>query len=137
MDSFKYLGSQIPDSFHDFKVRKAISWDAGNKLERLWTSSLETNLNLRTFRTCVESILIYGSETWTITAKMKSRIDGCYTRLLRRALNVSWRAHMTNVQLYGELPTLSSTIRQRLMRFAGHCSRAPDQPANNLLFLGS
>ena len=134
VDSFKYLGSQIPDSFHDFKVRKAMAWDACNKLERLWTSSLETKLKLRTFRTCVESILIYGSETWTITAKMKTRIDGCYTRLLRRALNVSWRAHMTNVQLYGELPTLSSTIRQRRMRFAGHCSRAPDQPANNLLF---
>ena len=124
VDSFKYLGSYIPDSFQDFKVRKAMAWDACNKLERVWTSTIDRNLKIRLFRACVESVLLYGSETWTISAKMKARIDGCYTHLLRRALNVSWKAHMTNKELYGDLPTLSSTICQRRMRFAGHCARA-------------
>ena len=137
VDTFKYLGSSIPDSFHDFKIRKAMAWDACNKLHRVWTSHLDNKLKIRFFRACVESVLLYGSETWTISAKMKARIDGCYTRLLRRALHVSWRAHITNKELYGDLPTLSSTIRQRRMRFAGHCSRANDQPAKSLLFWSS
>ena len=72
VDSFNYLGSQIPDSFRDFKVRKAMAWGACNKLECLRASSLDTKLKIRTFRTCVESTLLYGSETWTISAKMKS-----------------------------------------------------------------
>jgi hypothetical protein len=134
VDKFKYLGSYILDSFQDFKVRKALAWDACNKLERVWISDLDRKLKIRFFRACVESVLLYGSETWTISAKMQSRIDGCYTRLLRRVLNVSWKDHMTNKELYGNLPTLSSTIRQRRMRFAGHCARASNQPAAKLLF---
>ena len=29
------------------------------------------------------------------------QIDGAYTRMLRTALNVSWRHHITNEDLYG------------------------------------
>ena len=86
VQQFKYLGSYLPDSFKDFQVRKAVAWDACNKLERIWISNLDRNLKIRFFRACVESLLLYGSETWTISAKMQSLIDGCDTRLLRRAL---------------------------------------------------
>ena len=47
---------------------------------------------------------------------------------------MSWKDHKTNIELYGNLPTLSSTIRQRRMRFTGHCLRANNQPAEKLLF---
>ena len=100
----------------------------------MWKSDLDRNLKLRFFRACVESILLYGSETWTISRKMELRIDGCYTRLLRRALNIIWKDHITNKILYGDLPKLTTTIRQRRMRFAGHCARATDQPVSELLF---
>ena len=46
VDTFKYLGSHITDSFQDFKVRKAMTWDACNKLERVWTSNLDRDLKL-------------------------------------------------------------------------------------------
>ena len=48
-------------------------------------------------------------------------LDGVYTRMLRVALNMSWKDHITNVNLYGKLPRLSDKIRQRRMRLAGHC----------------
>ena len=76
LDTFKYLGCRLPSSFHDFKVRKVMAWDACNKLKNIWKSSLDIKLIIRFFRACVESVLLYGSETWTITAKMKLRIDG-------------------------------------------------------------
>ena len=85
--NFKYLGSQIPDSFTDFKYRKAQAWDAMNKLDKVWKSRITRKVKIRFFQACVESILLYGSETWTVSAELKARIDGCYTRLLRRALN--------------------------------------------------
>ena len=65
---------------------------------------------------------------------MEIKIDGLYTKLLRRVLNISWRDHVSNRELYGNLPLLSSTIRQRRLRFAGHCFRAENQLVTNLLF---
>ena len=65
---------------------------------------------------------------------MEIQIDGLYTKLLRMIFNVSWMDHMTNEELYGDIPRLSLTIRQRKMRFAGHCYRANDQPVSKLVF---
>ena len=133
-DTFKYLGSHLPSSLQDSYIRKAMAWDACNKLGCICKSDLDRDLKIRFFRACIESVQLYGSETWTITAKMKQRIDGCYTRLLRRALNISWRSHTTNKDLYCNIPLLSSTIRQRRLRFVGHCCRAENQLANKPLF---
>ena len=74
-----------------------------------------------------------GSETWTITQTMKKQLDGCYTRMLRVALNVSWKQHIPNIQLYGELPPVSTKVQQRRMRPAWHCVRHDDEVANKLV----
>ena len=96
-------------------------------------SSLSRPLKLRLFAATVESVFLYGCEAWTITPKLAKEIDGCYTRMLRAVLNVHWRQHITNKELYGELPKLSDKIRQRRLRFAGHCSRSQQEPVSKLL----
>ena len=53
--------------------------------------------------------------------------------MLRTALNVSWEDHMRNTDLYGYLPRLSGTIRQRQMRVAGQCVRHPELKANEMI----
>ena len=137
IQNFKYLGAHMPDSYHDFNARKCLAWAAVNKLDNIWKSKLTRELKVKFFRACVESILLYNSETWTITRNMEIEIDGLYTKLLRRILNISWRDHVTNKELYGDIPSLSSTIRQRRLRFAGHCFRAIDQPVSKLIFWSS
>ena len=134
ISDFKYLGSSIPDSFHDFKCRKGQAWSACNKLEKIWKSKLDRTTKIQFFRACVESILLYGAETWTITRKFEDRINGCYTQLLRRVLNISWRDHIPNSEVYGDIPPLSETIKTRRLQFAGHCLRTTDQPISQLLF---
>jgi len=37
----------------------------------------------------IESILLYGSESWTLTKSLSKKLDGSYTRLLRKVQNVS------------------------------------------------
>ena len=76
---------------------------------------------------------MYGSEAWTLTKKLNKQLDGCYTRMLRMALNVSWKSHLTNEQLYGELPKVSMKVQQRRMRLAGHCIRHTEEIANSLV----
>jgi len=65
VDDFKYLGSFVADSKKDFQSRKAQAWKACNKLHTIWQSKISRETKLAFFRACVESILLYGSETWT------------------------------------------------------------------------
>ena len=85
------------------------------------------------FNASVESVLLYGSETWTLSQQSEHRLNGCYTRMLRQALNIDPAAHMTNVDLYQELPELSEKIRIRRLRLAGHCYRHEELIAQRLV----
>ena len=131
--NFKYLGSWTESSEKDFMVRKALAWSALHKLKKVWHSNLSLHIKERLFISTVESVLLYGSETWTITKAMKKKIDGCYTKMLRIIKGVSWRDHMTNLQLYGSLPPVTTKIQQRRMRLAGHCARHKEEVASKLV----
>ena len=49
------------------------------------------------------------------------------------ALNVTWKDHWTNIQLYQELPKVSEKIQKRRMRIAGHCIRHEEEIASRLI----
>ena len=48
-------------------------------------------------------------------------------------LNISWRQHPTKLQFHEPIPDISTILRERRMRFAGHCWRAKQELASNLL----
>ena len=120
-------------SLQDIKTRKALAWKACNKLTKIWKSNLPISANVKLFQATVESIQLYGFETWTVTTKIRKMLDGFYTRLLRSALDISWNAHMSNEQLYGDLPKVSDKIRKRRLQFAGHCVRSSGQVVSDLV----
>ena len=49
-------------------------------------------------------------------------------------MNINWKDHVTNADIYGEGSRFSSKIRQRRLRLAGHCIRHPEELAHNLVF---
>ena len=104
VQDFKYLGSWIASTEADVKTRKAEAWRACNKLKKIWKSDLSREIKTSLLGSAVESVLLYGSETWTLTEKLERQVNGCYTRLLRTALNIHWSQFLTNEQLYGNLP---------------------------------
>ena len=130
---FKYLGCYVDNSEHDIKVRKALAWSACHKMQKIWKSSLPNKIKIRLFTATVESVLLYGCSTWTLTKAMEKSLDGTYTRMLRMALNVSWKEHKTNIDLYGNLPKLSSKIAERRCKLAGHCVRHPEEEASKTI----
>ena len=85
------------------------------------------------FQAAVVSILLYGCTTWTLTKRMKEKLNGNYTRILRAILNKSWRQHPTKQQLYGHLPSITKTIKGRRARHVGHCGRSKDELINDIL----
>ena len=139
VEDYKYLGSWLLNSTTDFKIRKDLAWIAIKKLYRVWGSSVITReVKINLFLATIESILLYNATTWTMTQTLEKSLDGAaYTKLLRYALNVSWRDHVTNIDLYGKLPRVSVRLRERRLTFAGHCWRSyqsAKQPIHDLLF---
>lgn len=130
---FKYLGSWMDTSSKDLKIRKALTWVALNKMDKIWSSSLKRETKINLFRATGQYVLLYGSETWTINKKLNHSLDGCYTRMLRKVQNVSWKQHLTNKTLYNGLPSISNVIRKRRLKFAGHSYRQHGDPVSELV----
>ena len=85
------------------------------------------------FQAADVSILLYGCTIWTLTKRIKKKLDGNYTRILRAILNKSWRQHPTKQQLYGYLPPITKTIKIRRTRHVGHCWRSRDELVSEVL----
>jgi hypothetical protein len=133
VQEFTYLGSNIISTKRDVEIRLGKAWAALISLNKIWKSSLPVELKRNFFRAAVESVLVYGAITWTLTRSLENSLDGAYTRMLRAALNISWKQHPSKKELYGNIPPISTTIRERRLRFAGHCWRSKDELASNLL----
>ena len=109
VDDFKYLCSYISSTQHDISVRIEGARATLNRLNIIWKSNLSSKLKRNIFRATVETVLVYGSVTWTLTLTLEKRVDGSYTSILRAALNKSWRVHITNKELYGIIPRITDT----------------------------
>ena len=121
------------DTSSDIFVRKALAWSACHRLKKVWSSKLRRQLKERLFLATVESVLLYGAETWSLNKTMEKQINGCYTRMLRMTMNVNGKDHITNEELYGSLPLVTLKIQQRRMRLAGHCIRHEEEIASKLV----
>ena len=133
VEDYKYLGSFISSSEKDFITRRGMAWSACNDMHHIWSSQLSNNLKVKIFRATVEPILLYGSETWTLSRQLEKRLDGTYTRLLMRAKNLYWKRHPSISQIYGSLPRVSTLVKSRRVQFAGHCFRADSEVISSLL----
>ena len=133
VENVNYLGSCIGSTEKDIQIRIAKAWSALNSMQEIWKSKMPDKLKRNFFRAAVESVLVYGAISWTLTAKLEGKLYGAYTRMLRAALNKSWREHLTNKELYGNIPKISVAIREQRLRFAGHCWRSEGELASDLL----
>ena len=59
-------------------------------------------------------------------------LEGAYTKMLRVVKNVTWQHRITNGVLYAGSPRISTTIRERRLRFSGHCWRSKNEVASDL-----
>ena len=53
--------------------------------------------------------------------------------MLRAALNISWRDHMSNKDLYGKILNITDTISEQRLLFSGHCWRSKNEVVSDVL----
>ena len=133
VDKFTYLGSSVSSTEKDIDTRLTKALTAIDRLSIIWKYDLTDKMKRSFFQAAVVSILLYGCTTWTLTKRLKKKLDGNYTRMLRAILNKSWQQHPTRHQLYSHLPPITKTIQVRRTRHAGHCRRSKDELISDVL----
>ena len=131
VQDFKYLGGYT-DSGYDMNTRIGQAWSALNSLDKVWKATIKKDTKLKVFKASVETILLYGSDSWTLNVARSQKLDGSYTKMLRTIYNISWRDHVTNKSLYGHLPRICTVVKRRRLALAGHVSRH-NEPAGLVL----
>ena len=92
----------------------------------LTTKTINLSTRLRLMRCYVWSMLLYGSECWTINKAMQQRLEAVEMWFLRRMMRISWTDHVTNIDVLERARlsrTLLKTIVTRQLRFLGHILR--------------
>ncbi|XP_069992369.1 uncharacterized protein [Penaeus vannamei] len=81
-------------------------------------------------------ILLYGSETWTLSCTLEFRLDAFCNRSLRRIMVYCWRDYVSNQRLHrvtGIVP-VTCTIRDHQLRLYDNLARFPqDNPAHQVI----
>ena len=113
VDKFTSQGISVSSTEKDIDTRLMKAWTAIDRLSIIWKSELTDKMKRSSFQAVVMWILLYGCSIWTLTKRLKKKLDGNYTRMLQAILNKSWRQHPTRHQLYGHLPPVTKTIEVR------------------------
>ena len=100
-------------------------------MKMVWRSNISRELKLKFCCAAVVAVLLYGSECWTMNTSLQKSPDGAYTRMLRVVLNVNWRDHISDSDLFGDLPKVSDKVAWRRLGLAGHCQRHEDLSAHH------
>ena len=132
VEDFEYLGS-YSETTTEVNRRIGQAWSSLNRHEKCWKSNISNRTKLKIFDATTISFLLYACESWSLNKSLERKIDGSYTRMLRRVKNINPLSHTTNRALYGKRPPISKVIQNRRLRLAGHVARG-NEPATKLLF---
>ncbi|VVC41133.1 Reverse transcriptase domain [Cinara cedri] len=100
---------------------------AFNKKKNLFTSrSIDINIRKNLIKTYVWSVVLYGSETWTIAKAEENRLLAFEAWCWRRMQGISWREHMTNDEVFAkakERRCFMKSLKKRRTKLIGHILR--------------
>lgn len=129
-DDFKYLGSIISSDANSKKDITSRMGQARQAIQRLnsllWSKSIYNNTKVRIYNSIVQTILIYGSETWELSKRHRQQINAVEMDFLRRGCRVSKLEHVTNVEIRNRMQknsTSTEEIEKRRLLWYGHIQR--------------
>ena len=106
-------------------------------LDNVWKQSrLSQSTKLHVYRSCVLSVVLYGSETWTVLEADLRRLEAFHMRCQRRILGIRWNDFVRNadITILTGLPSLQHIMSSRRNSMFGHIARMKeDVPANRIL----
>ena len=95
----------------------------------LWNNKVKKKTKTTIYKTIIESICTYGSETWELTKRNKDRLLALEMDFWRRSCGVSKLQHVRNVDIREQMNvqgTILDTIETKKLRWYGHLERMPE-----------
>ena len=139
--TFRYLGGLVPSVEADLTRRRGLAWAAFRSIRTVLQSvAFSDRLRSQLFKAVVETVLLFNTETWTVTETLEKRLNATHAGLLRAAFGIHYPAKVTNVDLYrrAKLRPPGEILRERRLRLAGHVIRAESycpEPLQEVLLL--
>jgi len=94
----------------------------------LWRTTATSNKAVQILNTCIVYVLpmlMYGSETWTVTKTLARRLNAFDTWSLCKILCIQYTRHVTDATVRETtLPPVSSLIHKRRLHFFRHLAQA-------------
>jgi hypothetical protein len=142
VDHFNYLGSIITnkgDSTKEIRRRLGQARSTMKSLDTIWKDkSVSKPTKIRMIHALVFPIAIYACETWALTVCDRKRIQSFEMWCWRRMLDISWKAHRTNVSVLDEIKpdsSLISSVDRQKLRYFGHIScRSANSMEQTIMF---
>lgn len=136
VDTFKYLGVLITQgNTADMDMRHKIA--AGNRCLRALNKTMSSRYiskkaKLTLYKTVVRPIVLYGSETWTLSKNMEQHLMTWERKILRKIYgpkfeNGCWRIrYNTELKIQYNSPDIVAEIKARRLEWLGHIIRMDD-----------
>ena len=101
-----------------------------SRLTVIWKSNISVGVKVKLYKSLVLSVVLYGCESWTLTADMERRLQAFEYKCYRQILWISYREHKTNlyvrnkIEIYaGVQEPLLSIVKRRKLAWFGHVCR--------------
>jgi len=138
---FCYLGSNVSSNGScekEVRMRIGKAGASFGNLNRIWKNQIFTKrTKFRLYETIVLSTLLYGAELWPLTKVTLGKLEAAHHRWQRNILRVSWKDHITNIEIRTRsgMRTIEAILRERRLRWFGHVVRMNNQrPPNKALY---
>jgi len=82
------------------------------KRNELMTKSLNITLKKRIVKTLMQSVALYGAETWTLRKYKRKRLDAMEMWKFRRMETIAWTDRKANVEVLESIYSTSSFVEK-------------------------
>lgn len=129
-ESFKYLGSIITNigtCERDIQNKIALAKNATKTLHGIiWNKNITKETKIKIYKSIIQNILSYGSETWSMTELQKNKIRTVEFDYLRRSLQKTRQDKIRNELLWKEMNVTTSVVKRienQTLKWYGHVQR--------------
>lgn len=134
---FTYLGSRVNDKnemSEEIKHRLTVANRCYYGLQKQFSSRLlSRRTKIKLYKTLVKPVLLYGSETWTLTKRDETLLE-CFERKVLRKIygavreNHGWRRRYNHelAALYNDVG-IARGVKINRLRWAGHVQRQHEE----------
>src|SRR5664279_960447 len=122
---FCYLGDMIGARAEEAsRARVRCAWSKFRELSAILTSrGASPKVKGKLYSACVQCVMIYGSETWTMNAEDMQRLERAERMMIRWICGVTLKDRNSGEELRERLESVSDKVRLGRVRWFGHVER--------------